>query len=80
VILNLQSENGFDAIVTLSCGGGPAGFVCEDLPMSLKLDGKATAVSGVLFASKTPAGKYNITFTGTSGSIKEIATVQFTVK
>jgi len=80
VILTLQSAKGFDAIVKLSCGGGPAGFLCVDLPMSVKLDGTATAVSGVLFAKTTPAGKYTITFTGTSGSITDSATVQFTVK
>ncbi|MGD0470871.1 MAG: PASTA domain-containing protein [Terriglobales bacterium] len=80
VILVLRSVEGFDATVTLSCGGGPAGFLCADLPMSVKLDGTALAVSGVLFAKTTPAGKYTITFTGTSGSIKNSATVQFTVK
>jgi len=80
VILNLKSANGFDATVTLSCGGGPAGFVCVDLPMKIKLDGTATAVSGVLFAKDTPAGTYTITYTATSGSIKESATVKFTVK
>jgi hypothetical protein len=48
--------------------------------MKIKLDGTATAVSGVLFTRTTPAGPYTITYTGISGSIKESATVKFTVK
>jgi hypothetical protein len=80
VVLDLKSVNGFDGKVTLSCGGRPAGFVCEDLPKSVKLDGKATSVSRVRFAKTTPAGKYTIIFTGTSGSIRDRATVRFTVR
>jgi len=78
--LNLKSVNGFDGFVTLSCGGGPARFVCVDLPMQIRLDGRATAATGVVFARNTPAGTYTITFTGTSWSTTESVTVQFTVE
>jgi hypothetical protein len=79
-ILELQSVNGFNAKVTLSCSGGPAGSYCTDFPMSVKVDGKAYAISGVLFPKKTAPGTYTITFTGVSGSLTNKTTAKFTVK
>lgn len=74
VILDLKSVNGFDGRVTLSCAGGPAGFVGVDLPRSVKLYGRARSVSRV-GCQDHPGGKYTITFTGTSGSRRNSATV-----
>ncbi len=48
-LLKLQSVDGFDANVTLSCSGGPAGSYCVDFPMTVKVNGTAYAVSGILF-------------------------------
>jgi hypothetical protein len=79
-ILELQSVNGFNAKVTLSCSGGPVGSKCVDFPMSVKVDGKAYAVSGVLFPKNTAPGTYTVTFTGVSGSLTNKTTAKFTVK
>ena len=80
-ILQLNSVNGFNGNVTLSCSGGPSGSKCIDLPMTVKLksNGVAYAVSGILFPANTTPGTYAMTFTGTSGSITETAIATFTV-
>ena len=78
-ILQLQSENSFDENVTLSCSGGPAGSYCADFPMTVKVDGTAYAVSGILFPENTKPGTYTITFKGVSGSLTNTATATFTV-
>jgi hypothetical protein len=46
----------------------------------VKVDGKAYAVSGVLFPKTTAPGTYTITFTGVSGSLTNKTTAKFTVK
>ena len=79
-LLKLQSANGFNANVTLSCSGGPAGSYCVDFPMTVKVNGTAYAVSGILFPKSAKAGTYVITFTGLSGSQTVKATATFTVK
>ena len=79
-ILELQSVKGFDGNVTLSCSGGPAGDVCVDFPQTVKVNGVALALSGILFPGKTTPGTYTITFTGVSGSLTNTATAKFTVK
>ena len=79
-ILELNSVKGFDANVTLSCSGGPAGSECADLPQTVKVDGTAYALSGILFPKNATPGTYTITFTGVSGSLTNTATAKFTVK
>jgi len=79
-ILKLQSVNGFNANVTLGCSGGPAGSYCADLPQTVKLNGTALAISGILFPKNSTPGTYVITFTGVSGSLTNKATATFTVK
>ena len=79
-LLQLKSINGFNGNVKLSCSGGPTGAVCANLPQTIKVNGTAYAVSGILFPAKTTAGSYTMTFTGVSGSLTETATAKFTVK
>jgi len=79
-ILQLKSVNGFNGNVTLSCSGGPAGSKCADFPMTVKVNGTAYAVSGILFPKTTPPGVYTLNFKGVSGSLTSTATAKFTVK
>jgi hypothetical protein len=78
--IELQSVNGFNGNVTLSCSGGPAGSSCTDFPMSVHVNGKAYALSGVFFSRNTAPGTYTIAFKGVSGSLTESTTAKFTVK
>ncbi|MDQ2711294.1 MAG: FG-GAP-like repeat-containing protein [Acidobacteriota bacterium] len=80
VVLTLQSQNGFQGNVQLSCSGGPAGTGCVDLPGTVRLHGTAYALAGVSFPAKTPSGTYPVTFTGVAGSLTSSTTVNFTVK
>jgi len=79
-ILKLQSVDGFDANVKLTCSGGPAGSYCVDFPMTVKVNGTDYAVSGILFPKNSTPGTYVITFTGVSGSQTVKSTATFTVK
>ena len=79
-LLELQSVGGFNANVRLSCSGGPAGSYCTDFPMSVHVNGKAYALSGIFFPRNTAPGTYTVTFTGVSGSLSESTTAKFTVK
>jgi FecR protein len=79
-LLTLTPLNGFKGNVTLSCSGGPAGSYCADFPQTVHLNGTAYAVSGILFPKGSAPGTYDITFTGTSGSVTAEATATFTVE
>jgi hypothetical protein len=79
-LLELQSVGGFNGNVTLGCSGGPAGSQCANLPETVKVNGTALAVSGILFPKTAKAGTYTLTFTGTSGSVKSSTTATFIVK
>ena len=79
-ILEIKSVQGFNGNVKLSCAGGPAGSECADLPMTVRVDGTALAISGILFPKNSTPGTYTITFTGVSGTIISTATGKFTVK
>ena len=79
-ILQLNSVNGFNGNVTLSCSGGPAGAKCTDFPQTLKVKGTVYALSGILFPKNSTPGTYIITFTGVSGSLTSTATAKFTLK
>jgi hypothetical protein len=79
--LELRSTTGFNGNVTLSCSGGPSGSYCLSFPQTVRLiNGKALAVSGIVFPQKTPPGTYTVTFTGVSGSLTNTAKATFTVK
>jgi hypothetical protein len=79
-VLRLNSINGFDGDVRLNCSGGPAGSYCADLPQTVRLNGTAYAISGVLFPARTPNGSYTITFEGVSGAQRVTAQATFTIK
>lgn len=79
-ILELKSVKGFSGSVTLTCSGGPAGTTCVDLPMTVKVNGTALAISGIVFPKHTPNGTYTITFKGVSGAVTATATASFTLK
>jgi hypothetical protein len=79
-ILELQSVKGFNGNVTVSCSGGPAGAKCADLPQTVRVNGTAFAVSGILFPVSTKPGTYTMTFTGVSGSVTNTTTAKFTLK
>ena len=72
--------NGFNANVALICSGGPAGAKCANLPQTVRVNGTAYAVSGMLFPTNTIPGTYTVTFTGKSGSLTQTATATFTVR
>jgi hypothetical protein len=78
--LELKSVQKFNGNVTLSCSGGPAGSKCANLPQTVRVNGTALAVSGILFPKGTAKGTYTMTFTGVSGSLTHTATAQFVVK
>ena len=80
IILRLNSVNGFNGNVTLSCSGGPAGTKCADFPHTLRVKGTAYAVSGIQFPENSIPGTYIITFTGVSGSLTSNATAMFTIE
>ncbi len=79
-VLQLKSVNGFNGNVTLSCMGTPAGSKCVDFPQTVKVNGVAYAISGILFPKTTPAGTYVVTFMGVSGTLTHKATATFIVK
>jgi uncharacterized repeat protein (TIGR03803 family) len=79
-VLQLQSVQKFNGNVTLSCSGGPAGTKCANLPQTVRVNGTALAVSGILIPKGTPKGTYTMSFTGVSGSLKHTTTAQFIVK
>ena len=79
-LLKLQSVNGFNGSVKLTCSCIISPSVCVDLPQTVKVNGTALALTGILFPANTAPGTYTITFTGVSGAITETATAQFTVK
>jgi hypothetical protein len=79
-LLVLNSVNGFKGNVTVSCSGGPAGSECADFPQTVRVNGTAYAISGILFPTSTPPGTYTMTFTGVSGSLTNNATATFIVK
>ncbi len=62
-VLQLRSVQNFNGNVTLSCSGGPAGSKCADLPQTVRVNGTALALSGILFPKGTPKGTYTMSFT-----------------
>ncbi len=79
-VLELNSVKGFSGNVSLSCSGGPSKSICVNLPQTVKLNGVALAISGILFPANSTPGTYTITFTGVSGTSTASTTAKFTVK
>jgi hypothetical protein len=79
-LLELDSINGFKGNVKLRCSGGPSGSICVDLPQTVLVNGRAYALSGILFPKSTKPGTYIITFTGTSGSLTNSTHATFIVR
>lgn len=77
--LHLQSLNGFVGSVTLTCAGGPPQSKCVNFPMTVKLSGSATTISGFAFPKTTQPGTYGVTFKGTSGQQTALATAKVTI-
>ena len=77
--LRLQSLNGFTGSVTLTCSGGPPQSRCLNFPMTVRLNGTASALSGLTVPRTTQPGTYVVTFTGTSGQQTANATAVVTV-
>ena len=78
--LELQSVDGFNGNVTLSCSSSVASSICLDLPQTVRVKGTTGAFTGILFPANTKAGTYTVTFKGVSGSLTKTATATFTVK
>lgn len=81
-LLEVKSVHGFAGSISISCAGGPSQSVCGDFPqtVSVKPNGTALALSGILFRPQDAAGTYTIMFTGNSGTDMSTTTAQFTVK
>jgi hypothetical protein len=81
-LLEMKSVNGFAGNVSINCSGGPPRSACGDFPqtVSVKANGTALALSGILFSPQDAAGTYTITFTGVSGTDTNTTTAIFTVK
>lgn len=81
-LLKVTSVNGFAGNVSISCTGGPPNSVCANFPqtVTVKTNGTALALSGILFRPQDAPGTYIIAFTGISGTDTNTATAQFTVK
>ena len=75
--VTLQSVNGFDAAVRLSCEGGPVGSTCETGRPVVLVDGTIHAKFTLNVPEGTPPGDYTITFNGVSGSLMHSVTVEF---
>jgi uncharacterized membrane protein len=70
-------QNGFNAAVALSVSGLPTGVTAAFSPTSIS--GTAVSVLKLTAASTASAGSYTLTITGTSGSLKQTATVSLVV-
>jgi hypothetical protein len=79
-VLELDSLNGFNSNVQLTCSGGPAGSVCIAFPQTVRVDGRAYAIAGIAFPRGAAARSYTITFTGISGALTNSATATVTLK
>ena len=76
--LTLTSMQQFDQIVSISCGGLPAGASCSSIPFTTPQPG-GTQISVGVGTQSVPTGNYQITVTGTSTPIVHTATAQLQV-
>jgi len=75
------SVNRFSGSVTLAATGCPSNSTCSfsPNPVSVPAGGSAKSTFSVVTTRSTPPGRYTITVTGTSGSLKNSITVVLTV-
>jgi len=78
--VTLQSVNGFDRNVTLSCSGGPAGSFCVPLRQTIHLNGTRHVKVELFFPNGTTPGTYTVNFNAVSGSLTNSASAEFTVQ
>ena len=73
--------NGFSSAVTLACSGLPSGASCTFNPASVTPHSNpATSTLTISAAAGTVVNTYNVTITGTSGSLSHNTTVSLTVQ
>jgi hypothetical protein len=78
--ISVSGLNGFSSPVTLACSGLPSGASCTFNPASVSPNSNpATSTLTISAASGTAANTYNVTITGTSGSLSHNASVSLTV-
>jgi subtilase family serine protease len=70
---------GFNAAISLSASGQPAGVTVSFNPNPIAAPGSGSSTMTINVASTTATGKYSITVTGTSGSTTATTTVSLTV-
>ncbi len=75
--VSVTALNGFTGTVTFSASGLPAGASASFSPPSVAGSGSSTMT--VTTASTTPAATYNLTITGTSGTLVHSTTVTLVV-
>jgi len=75
--LNVTGVGGFNAPITFSTSGLPAGATISYTASSLTSPGSVTAT--VNAASSTPTGTYNLIITGSGGSVSRTASLQLLV-
>ncbi len=73
--------NGFSSAVTLACSGLPSGASCTFNPASVTPHSNpATSTLTISAAAGTVVNTYNVTITGTSGSLSHNTSVSLTVQ
>ena len=77
--VTVNSLDGFNSAVALSCAGLPAGTNCSFIPVSLP-SGSGTSTLTIMTSATTPSGTYPINVAGTSGSLHHNASVSLVVQ
>src|ERR1700691_1955738 len=72
-------SGGFDAAITLSASGLPAGATASFNPPSIAAPGAGTSAMTISVGSSTAAGVYTVTVTATGGGLTNTATVSLSV-
>ena len=77
--VSVEAVNGFDAAVTLSAGGVPAGVTASFSPGSLSSPYTGSSTLRLTVGSGASAGTSTVTVTGTGGGLDDAAAVDLTV-
>jgi hypothetical protein len=73
--------NGFSGSVNLACSNPPAGVSCSfDPPSVIPGSAGATSTLTISAAAGTAAGAYNVTISGSSGSVNQMTSLSLTVQ
>lgn len=75
--VTVTPSNGYTGTVSFSASGLPAGATASFNPASVTGSGSSTLTLGT--SSTTPPGTYNLTITGSDGTLSHTATVQLVV-